>query len=245
MTINGASRVTTRRRRRRRKANRYRPAIHDLHRRRAAGRARAARVGRASSSIARAIWRSRVLERRPHFGDALAGQILEIACFENVRDAVPDVLCQAGFEIALQQAQRDCSPPDRCARPRSGFSAPRARCPGRRRPARRRYGPSAPKARRSSLVLVAAGEWRQAEAAVPTQVAETLSVARECRTCGAADVGASIARSALSSRRIAPSRDSSASLAGRSSRAPPDCSMRKTLRGAAIPTPRANLEFGD
>ena len=45
------------------------------------------------------------VERRPHFGDALAGQILEIARLENVRHAVPDVLCQAGFEIAFQQAR--------------------------------------------------------------------------------------------------------------------------------------------
>jgi hypothetical protein len=120
------------------------------------------------------------VERRPHYGDALAGQILEIARLENVRHAVPDVLCQAGFEIAVQQAREIVrrlidvlgGGQDFLRRELASWTTASSR---------RRYGPSAPKARRSSLVLVAAGEWRQAEAAALTQVAETRPVARECR----------------------------------------------------------------
>ena len=78
--------------------------MRDPHHRRAAGRQgrrgiRARQFLQHASDLA-----IEVVERSPHFGDALAAEILEIARLENVRHPVPDVLGQAAFEIALQQA---------------------------------------------------------------------------------------------------------------------------------------------
>ena len=101
----GAMPVTTRRRRRRRKVNQYRLAIRDLHHRPAAGRAGAARHPRAPVPRARERSGDEGCRTTPALWRRAASQILEIARLENVRHAVPDVLCQAGFEIAFQQAR--------------------------------------------------------------------------------------------------------------------------------------------
>jgi len=44
-------------------------------------------------------------ERRHHFGDALAGNVLKVARLENLNHAVADVLREPAFEVALERSR--------------------------------------------------------------------------------------------------------------------------------------------